>query len=124
MKIGPVQIFSLPLVYISRFNFAFISGIIARYISYNDKIMKKLKTFKFKNFICFILLFIFLANYEYLYKVSIYGQIIHYLVLIPTIIFFSILYIKDSCMMVRIGDWSYGIYLIHATVMNLIFLLL
>lgn len=73
---------------------------------------------KFAGILSVVLYFI---NYEYFYQKSIIGEIIHYVLLLPIILGFLSMEVSGRNWLVAVGNCSYGIYLSHSTMLNVLF---
>lgn len=121
MELGSAPAFVFPQLLFSRQNFAFIAGSIAYYI-YRFRPVPFIAP-QYGIPLISVCLFTFVANYEYFYNQIIIGELFHYAVLIPLCLLFARLKINQKNVLISVGNCSYGIYLIHPTILNLTFVL-
>lgn len=112
----------LPLMLFTRQNLSIIVGCLTYYL-YQHSEFSKIKAISNKLVVLVLILlcFAFVTNYEVFYSRYAIGQVMHYILLIPILLCAILINIRPNNILVKIGNCSYGIYLIHASILLLVF---
>lgn len=117
--IGPEIACVWPKSFFSQRNFGFLAGMAAAWLVNKEAVKKYLS-----GIYVYILGIASLAGYVAIYEwfgMTLLGQLFHYAVLIPMLLAFSQIKISKNNFFTVIGDRSYGIYLLHPTLLDISF---